>query len=244
MIALRAIAGRELRAYFLSPGGYVIAAMYMLVNGWLFVRYVFNQGELATLRPIFTFSLVAFVLVCPALTMRMISEELRLGTIEPLMTAPVRASEIIVGKFLAAVGILAVIVAPTLLFVLALEIYGRPDYGELACGYLGLLLAGSAYLASGLLASTLTTSQVVAYLGTVFFWIVLLFATKGLPQTDVLGVVWQDRLAGPLAAMDPDHRLKDFAIGLLDSSNVMYFVAITVVLLIASVKSLDVRRWR
>ena len=104
MRAVAAITGRELRAFFFTPGGYVVAALYLLVNGWLFVRYVFNPGELATLRPVFTFSMLAFMLICPAVTMRMISEELRLGTIETLMTAPVRESEVVLGKFLGAFG--------------------------------------------------------------------------------------------------------------------------------------------
>ncbi len=73
MRAVAAIAGRELRAYFLSPGGYVIAALYVLVNGWLFVRYVLNSGDPATLRPVFSFSMLAFMLICPAITMRVIS---------------------------------------------------------------------------------------------------------------------------------------------------------------------------
>ena len=244
MRAASAIAGREIRAYFLSPGGYVIAALYLLVNGWLFVRYVFNPGEVATLRPIFSFSMLAFMLICPAVTMRMISEELRLGTIETLMTGPVRSAEIIFGKYLAALGFLSLLLAPTLVFVVALEVYGRPDYGELVCGYLGVLLAGSVYLASGILASTLTASQVVAYLITVLFWIIVLLATKGVLQTDLLPGAWQERVADVVIAADPAMRLADFAIGLFDSAHVVYFGSLTLVLLIASAGSLETRRWR
>ena len=244
MRVLAAIAGRELRAYFLSPGGYVVAALFTLLNGLLFVRLVFNQGEPAALRPIFGFSMIAFMLVCPALTMHMISEELRLGTIEVLMTCPVRSAEIILGKFAAALGFLVLLLAPTLVFVVALEIYGRPDYGELLCGYLGVILAGSAYLASGILASTLTASQVVAYLITVFFWLVLLLLTNLLPQAELLPPAWRDAWSGVLFRLDPNLRLRDFAIGLVDTANVVYFCSLTAVLLIASVKFLDARRLR
>jgi ABC-2 type transport system permease protein len=239
-----AIAGRELRAYFLSPGGYVVAALFMLVNGWFFVRHVFSQGDMASLRPIFAFSMVVFALVCPAVTMRTISEELRLGTIETLMTCPVRATEVILGKFTAALGFVVLLLSPTVLFVLALEMYGRPDYGELLCGYLGLILAASAFCASGILASTLTPNQLVAYLVTVFFWIILILAAKGLPQTDILPIEWREDWSTVLSALDPDLRLRDFTIGLIDSANVVYFCSVTLVLLIASVKSLDARRWR
>jgi ABC-2 type transport system permease protein len=195
MRAASAIAGRELRAYFLTPGGYVVAALFTLLNGLLFVRLVFNQGDVAALRPIFGFSMIAFMLVCPAITMR-------------------------------------------------LEAYGRPDYGELACGYLGVILAGSAYLASGVLASTLTSSQVVAYLVTVFFWLILLLATSLLPQVELLPAVWRDAWSGALFALDPNPRLRDFAIGLVDTADVVYFGSVTILLLIASVRSLDARRWR
>ncbi|MEE8460177.1 MAG: hypothetical protein V3S08_09890, partial [Phycisphaerales bacterium] len=123
------------------------------------------------------------------------------------------------------------------------EIYGRPDYGELLCGYLGVLLAGSVFLASGILASTLTSSQVVAYLITVFFWIIVLLATKGVLQTDLLPVAWQARADDFVIAADPELRLRDFAIGLFDSGNLVYFGSLTIVLLIAAARSLETRRW-
>jgi ABC-2 type transport system permease protein len=222
----------------------VVAALFTLLNGLLFVRLVFNQGDMAALRPIFGFSMVAFMLVCPAITMRVISEELRMGTIEVLMTCPVRSAEVVVGKFVAALGFLVLLLVPTLVFVAALEVHGRPDYGELACGYLGVILAGSAYLASGVLASTLTSSQVVAYLVTVFFWLTLLLAASLLPQVVLLPAAWRDAWSGVLFAMDPNVRLHGFAIGLIDTADVVYFLSLTVLLLIAAILSLEARRWR
>lgn len=244
MTALLAITGRELRAFFLTPGGYVVAALFMLANGWFFVRHVFGPGEMATLRPVFAFGMVIFILMCPAITMRMISEELRLGTIETLMTAPVTEAQVILGKFAAALLFLALLLAPTALFVVALERYGRPDYGELMCGYLGLVLAASLFLASGILASTLTANQVVAYLITVFFWLLLILLTRGLPQTDLLPAAWRDGAAAALAAVDPDRRMRDFSIGLVDTANVVYFASASAVLLVAAILALGARRWR
>ncbi len=244
MRATAAIAARELAACFRSPGGYVVAALYTLINGWLFVRYVFDQGEPATLRPVFAFSMVAFALICPAVTMRMISEELRAVTIEVLLTAPLGAGQVIAGKFLAAWGFLLLLLAPTGLFVAALEIHGRPDYGEVAAGYLGVALAASMYLAGGILASTLTPSQVVAYLISVLFWIILLLSAKGLPQTDLLPAAWRAGIVDVLFALDPDVRLRDFSIGLIDTANVVYFASFTGVFLIAATLALEARRWR
>jgi ABC-2 type transport system permease protein len=240
-----AIAGRELRASLLAPGPYVVIALFCLATGWFFCRHVFNAGELAALRPVFAFAMLVFCLVCPAITMRAVSEEVRLGTIEVLMASPVSSGQIIVGKFLGAMGFLLLLLAPTLVYVLALEIYGRPDYGEVACGYLGLVLAGAAFLAAGTLASTLTANQVVAYLITVFFWILLILVAKGLPQSDLLPAAgWSEPVGRLLAAIDPDLRLRDFAIGLFDTANVVYFASICVVMLIAATLSLETRRWR
>ena len=107
-----------------------------------------------------------------------------------------------------------------------------------------VLLAGSVYLASGILASTLTASQVVAYLITVLFWIIVLIGTKGLLQTDVLPLAWQERVGDVVIAADPAMRLVDFAIGLFDSAHLVYFGSLTLVLLIGSVGLLETRRWR
>lgn len=244
MSATATIAGRELRAFFLSPGGYVVAALYLAASGLFFVRHVFAQGEPATLRPVFAFSMLMFVLICPAIAMRSISEELRLGTFEVLMTSPVRSAQIILGKFAAALAFLVVLLAPTLLYVGALEAYGRPDYGELAAGYLGLVLAGAAFLAGGILASTLTASQVVAYLVTFFFWVLVLLVANLLPSADLLPVEARRGAARVLHGLDPMARLGDFAIGLIDSAGIVYFVSVTVVLLVAAVASLEARRWR
>lgn len=232
------IAARELPAYLLSPGGYVITALFLVITGFLFSFGGFDQGQTASLRP--TFEVITWVLlfICPAIAMRTFSEEFRSGTYEALMTTPVNERQVVVGKFLGSFGFLVVILLPTAIYAFALEIYGRPDYGELLCGYLGVLLAGSAYLAAGILASTVTSSQVVAFLLAVFFWMGLTVGTKLLPAR--LGEDW----AQLVISLDPDIRLRDFGIGLIDTSNIVYFLSLTVVFLIAAVKSLEIRRLR
>ncbi len=233
-----AIAARELPAYLLSPAGYVITALFLLITGFLFAFAGFEQGQTASLRP--TFDVITWVLlfICPAVAMRTISEEFRSGTFEALMTAPVTEAEVIMGKFLGSAAFLILMLLPTGMYVVALELYGRPDYGELLCGYLGVILAGAAYLAGGILASTLTSSQVVAFLVSVFFWVALVFSTKLLPAR--LDENWAELVR----ALDPDLRLGNFSIGLLDTSDVVYFLSMTALFLTASVKSLQVRRLR
>lgn len=236
MNRIRAIASRELRASFLSPAGYIIVFLFMLMAGLIFMVRTFEQGQPASMRAVFELGTWLLLFLCPAITMRAIAEEHRLGTFEMLMTCPVSETEVIAGKFLAAMGFLAIMLVPTVIFVFVLERYGRPDYGELFCGYLGMLLAGAAYLASGILASTLSTSQVVAFLVPLFFWLLLSIGAKYVPQ--YLGEPW----AGAAFAFDPDPRLRDFAIGLIDSSNVIYFTSIATVCLILAVRSLSARR--
>ena len=260
-----AIAGRELRAFLLAPGGYVIMALFLLFAGLLLfvlgpvLGSGFAAGKPASLRVLFSGAVWVLLLVAPAITMRSVSEELRLGTFESLMTAPVSALQIVLGKFLGALGYLLAALLPTLLYVIAFERYGQPDYGELACGYLGMVLAGGAFLASGVLASTLTPSQVLAYLLTMFFWLLMLVATKGLPLlSQYLSTAAQgesvasaesaarviDGAMSVLFALDPHRRLEDFSIGLLDTSNVVYFVALTALFLLAATASIAMRRLR
>jgi ABC-2 type transport system permease protein len=261
-----AIARRELASYLLSPAGYLIAAMFLFLAAlvyfailpWIFASG-FSQGQPATLRVFFQVGVWVFIIVGPALSMRALSEEYRLGTIEILMTSPISEAKVILGKFLGSFGFLVLMLLPTVLYVVALERFGRPDYGELLAGYLGLLLVGAAFVATGLFASTLTSSQVLAYVATLFFWIVLLLATKALPQlvpfaegladrpgNSVLletALTWFIAAGGVLAACDPTARAGAFINGLIDTFNVVYFLALTLIFIVAAIKSLAARRW-
>lgn len=231
-----AIASRELKSYFLSAGGYVILAMFLVLVGYFFAFRSFEFGKPSSMRAVFEIGTWLLLLICPAITMKAISEEYRLGTIECLLTGPVSELEVVLGKFLGAVGFLVVLFLPTLVHVVALELYGQPDYGELLCGYLGVLLAGAAYLASGILASTLTQSQVVAYLMTLFFWLIVnmgcVFAT----------VYVSDFWASIIDVINPERRLNPFTIGLLDTSGIVYFLTLVGLFLIGATASMLWRR--
>ncbi|MBT8486750.1 MAG: ABC transporter permease subunit [Phycisphaerales bacterium] len=266
MSATVAIARRELMSYVLSPVGAVVTALFLFFTGLVYFVAAplllgsgFSPGQPATMRLFFEISVWVFFLVGPALSMRTVSDELRLGTLEMLMTAPVGETQVIVGKFIGALGFLLLMLAPTLVFVVALEWYGRPDYGEILSGYVGLVLVGSAFLASGILASTLTSSQVLAYLTTIFLWLVVLLATIALPNlaalaegvarrpdtspivVELLGAL--ETVARFLAAGSPIARMRGFILGLMDSFGIVYFVSFTIVFLVAAIRSLGLRRW-
>ncbi len=233
-----AVGTRELRSYLYSPAGYIIITLFLVFVGLLFAYGVMVQGQPATLRIVFDWITLALFVLCPAIAMRTISEELRTGTFEALMTAPVSETTVILGKFFGSALFLLLTLVPTTLYIVALEMYGRPDYGEILCGYLGVVLAGGVCLAGGILASTLSSSQVLALLLSWFFWAGLFLATLLLPSRV------NERWADIVIALNPVLRLNDFAIGLVDTSNVIYFLSLTVLFLIAAVKSLQVRRLR
>lgn len=233
-----AVGTRELRSYLYSPAGYIIITLFLVFVGLLFAYGVMVQGQPATLRLVFEWITLALFVLCPAIAMRTISEELRTGTFEALMTAPVSETTVILGKFFGSSLFLLLMLAPTTLYIVALEMYGRPDYGEILCGYLGVVLAGAVYLAGGILASTLSSSQVLALLLSWFVWLGVILGTWLLPSR------LDDRWADIVIALNPALRLNDFAIGLVDTSNVIYFLSLTVLFLIAAVKSLQMRRLR
>lgn len=238
MTRVLALAGREVRAYFLTPGGYIIIALFLLICGAFFFWGVFSEGQVASMQSVLGIGAWLLSFIGPAVTMRLLSEEYRLGTFEMISTTPLNELEIIVGKYLGAMSFILIMLVPTLVYVLAMELYGQPDYGELFCGYLGLLLAATAYCASGVFASTLTNSQAVAFLLALFFWLALLLGAKLLPPN--LDARW----ASLVIAIDPDLRLRDFSIGLIDSANIVYFLSIAIGFLAASVKMIEYRRVR
>lgn len=259
------IALRELRSQHLAPGGAVVVAAFCLLGG--LVHFVvgpqlagqgFAPGRPASLSLFFEAALWLMFLVAPAASMRAFSEEIRLGTLETLFTAPVRDAGIVLGKFLGALGFIAVLLLPTLLFALPIELHGRPDWGAIAAGYFGLLLVGAACSASGLLASSLTTSPVVAYLLTVFLWMLLVAATIGLP---VLGGVATGlagmpdtgpearrlleivaRVGAVAGEANPIARVRGFVTGLVDTFSVAYLAATTLFFLVATGQVLAIRR--
>ena len=264
MTPILAITRRELGTFLRTPSGYVITALFLFFTAFVYfvaapllVGSGFSQGQPASMHLFFQIGIWVFFVIGPAISMRAVSEELRSGTLETLMTAPVGEFQIILGKFFGAMAFLAIMLAPTLLFVFALELHGRPDYGELLCGYLGLLLVGSAYLASGILASTMTSSQVLAYITTIFLWMILLLATRALPQAAAMIVVaadqsgtdpgtfgtWLASMSKLLAAGDPVRRAVVFVDGLADSFSIVYFLTLTSVLLAVAARFLGLRRW-
>jgi ABC-2 type transport system permease protein len=232
------IARRELSSYFYSPIAYVAMFLFLIVAGFLF-RQDFQPGQPAGMRSIFEQMVWLFVAIVPVLCMGLLAQEWATGTIETMMTAPVEEHEVVLGKFFGSFVFFLVLLAPTLLFLVMLRIFARPDYGPIFSGYLGLILVGGLFISIGLFCSSLTKSQVVAAVAAA----AILFVVTVVPWF----AAGQATLSGPLRRITDQGvmaRYSDFAKGVIDTGNLVYFLAATAVFLFLTVKVLESRRWK
>lgn len=240
MSAILAIARRELASLFRMPVGWIVLALFLFLTGTVFVFGAIGPGQPATLRPIFGTTTLMLVLVAPAVSMRLFSEEFRTGTYELLGSSPITSAQIVVGKYMGALAFLLVMLLPTLIHagVLMKVSEPSPDLGPIAAGYLSLILFGCLCLALGTLASTLTDSQTLAFLGTMLTLICWVLITNIVPQH--VGPEF-----GPkLAAASYSIRIDDFARGTIDTRHVVFFLSISAGLLVFATSALESRRWR
>ena len=228
-----AIAKRDFYSAFVAATGWIVLAIVGIVASVTFFAGSFDEGTPASLRTALLATGWALLATAPAISMRAFSEEFRLKTWETLFAAPLGVTALVLGKALACAGLVAVSLLPVALLALPLEIYSTPDYGEIACGLLGLFLAGMSAAAIGIAVSTTTASQTVAFLGAFFSWLGLVAGSRILVNALPL------EYAPIAAACDPLQRLEGFALGLFDSGAVAFFVAIIVVSLVAGIVSLE-----
>ncbi|MCA9273473.1 MAG: ABC transporter permease subunit [Phycisphaerales bacterium] len=234
------IARRELSSLFRTPVGWIVLALFLFLTGTVFVFGALAPGQPATLRPLFGTTTLMLVLVAPAISMRLFSEEFRTGTYELLASSPVTSAQIVLGKYLGALAFLILMLLPTLIHAgtLALVSDPSPDPGPIAAGYLSLFLFGCLCLSLGTLASTLTDSQTLAFLGTMLTLICWVLITNIAPQH--VG----PEIGSKLAAASYSIRIDDFARGTIDTRHVVFFLSISAGLLTFATSALEARRWR
>lgn len=233
------VARRELATQFFSPIAYGVITLYLLVSGVLFWMVNFQPGAEASVRGVFgPWMLLLLVLVLSMLTMRVLSEEFRSGTIETLMTAPVTDAEVIVGKFLAILVFYLVMLATTVVYPVLVGAHGGVDVGLTISMYIGLLLVGALYISVGVFFSACTRNQVVAGLCSFVVLSIFTFLANaiGRAQEGSVRVVLQH-----LSVVD---HYEDFLRGLFDTSHLIFFVSVTALFLFFAVKALEFRRWR
>jgi ABC-2 type transport system permease protein len=239
-----AIAAKELRLYFTSFLFYALAAVFLVLAGYFFytnLGFFVLMGGMNLSRGLWQYQLLdiqrLLLVLVPLLTMRLFAEERRLGTLELLWTYPVRVVEIIAGKFLGCVVVVTLLLAATATYPLAVSWFYPVDVGPLAAGYLGLWLLAAGFVACGLCVSALTDSQLVASAATygllLFFWVVTWNEAAVNEVTRALLV--------PFSLFD---RFYAFAVGAIDTRNVVYLVLFTTAFLAFTFFALDARRWR
>jgi len=230
------IAGRQFRSYFNSPAAYIVVCLFLLILGVFFWPPFFLMGR-ATVRDLLQLVPLLLLVAIPAITMGLLAEEKRTGTIELLITMPVRDSQVILGKYLGAFGLYGVMLLLTLIYPLSVSSLGDLDWGQTLTGYLGLLIEGGAMLALGLLASSWTDNQLIAFfIGAAFcffFWIVDRFLPF-LPPDIASSVEW----------LSFDYHFRSMARGVIDSRDVFFFLSITGFSLGLAFRSLESRKWK
>jgi len=247
-----AIAGKEMRAYFASPIAYIIIGLFALLFGWFFYVYLHvfveqsqrmamgggnvNVNE-QMIRGVLQNAAVIILFVMPMITMRTYSEEKRSGTIELLLTSPLTDFEIIVGKFLGAMGLFCAMLLVTIIDVAILFRLGNPEWRPIAAGYLGLLLMGGCFVSVGLLISSLTKNQIVAGFMTfavfLMLWVINWLADSSGPTGQAI-----------LSFLSITDHLDDFTKGIIDTKHLAYYVSFITFGLFLTAKSVDSERWR
>ena len=250
-----AIAQKELRSYFVSPIAYAVIGLFALLFGVFFLsalsfilRVSLQAGMMQgappinineyMIRPLFGNTGVIMLFVLPMITMRSYAEEKRSGTMELLLSSPLTDMEIILGKFLGALALFAMMLAVTGIHVAFLFYYGDPELAPILSGYLGLLLMGASFISIGLLISSATNNQVVA--GMITFAVLLLFWVISWPADPASGSTWGQVLAY-LSVLD---HFDDFSKGVIDTSHLAYYLSFITLGLFLTAKSVDSVRWR
>ncbi len=212
------ILSKELKDYFISPIAYIVISIFLVVTGWFFFStfFLYNQAEM---RNFFNLLPITFAFVIPAVTMRLFSEELNVGSYEILLTLPVSFKDIILGKFLAGVLFMAAALLPTLSYPICVSMLGELDWGPVIGGYMGAILLAAAYAAIGLFASSLTRNQIVAFIvGTVIcFSLTLINAMLYFFPVPLLGVI---------SYLGASSHFNNIAKGVIDSRDILYFLSV------------------
>ena len=235
-----AIFKKELRSYFSSPVGFVFIIFFLLVSNafFFFVQDFFKQGQV-TMR--YYFAAIPWVLLffVPAITMRLWAEEKKLGTLEILLTMPLRETEVVIGKFLAALAFLFVSLLGSITIPITLLYLGQPDMGVIIGSYIGAMLLGAAYLAIGLYISSLAENQVVAFIISLAVIFALLLIGIAPTYLNQLGMV--AHICEYISLLS---HFNNVTRGVIDSRDVIYYFSVIALFLYMNVKNIEARKWR
>lgn len=232
------IARREMQSYFNSPVAYIVLGVFLLLIGYLYFSTLFLTG-FASLRNFFSVTPVLLVVFAPAMTMRLIAEERKSGTIEHLMTLPVTDAEVVLGKFFAAMGTVCIGLLMTLPYPLSVALLTPPtlsmDFGPVVGGYLGLVFLSASFMSLGLFASALTRNQIVAFIIGLLVCFFFFFIDK-------FAILMPAALAPIFEYLSVDFHFGNIARGVIDSRDVLFYVSLTSIALMLTIYSLRARK--
>jgi ABC-2 type transport system permease protein len=220
MNQLWVVARREIRSYFDGPVGYVVLTLFLLLSGWFFSTGLFLQG-VASVRVLFDMTFILFMFFIPAITMGALAEERREGTLELLLTMPIRDWQVIGGKLLASFTLLCIAIGLTITYAIVVSFLGDIDAGATTAGYLGTALLGLACAAIGIFASSLTRNQVVAFI----IAFVIVFSLFMIDKMTIFAPGW---MVGALQYLSLDFHYQNLLRGVVDTRDILYFVSIVV----------------
>ena len=229
---MKSIVLREIKSFFGSPIGYLVIAIFLIINGlflWVFEgEYNILNTGFADLTPFFTLAPWILILLIPAVTMRSFSDEKKQGTLELLLTKPLSIWQIVNGKFLGALLLIVMAIIPTFIYVAIISSLGMPegniDMGSTIGSYFGLLFLIAAYSAIGIFTSTLSDNQIVAFIVAVFLCFFFYFGFEGLATV-------VPNMSTIIASLGMQDHFKSMSRGVLDTRDILYFTSITVVFL-------------
>lgn len=231
MRAILSISKREVNSYFDSPVAYIVLGVFLLFSGYFYFSTFFIVG-ISSLRNFFGIIPLIFVVFAPALTMRFIAEERKMGTIELLLTLPVRPLEVVLGKFFAGLTIVIVALLGTLPYVVTayfVTLSGASfDFGQVLGGYVGLLFMASAFISIGLLCSSFTTNQIVSFVLSLTLCFLLYFI-------DRLAFIFPAASSTFFQNLSADYHFMAISRGIIDSRDILYYVNLTAFCLLATV---------
>lgn len=214
---------REFKSYFLSPIAYIVISLFLIVTGWFFFSVFFITGR-TDLRDFFSMLPIVLAFAIPAITMRCYAEEMKSGSFEILLTLPVTQLEILLGKYLAALGFIVIMIIPTLSYPLFISSLGDLDWGPVVGGYIGAVLLAGSFCSVGLLASSLTRNQIVAFL-------IGLAICFFLTIVDRMLIFFPALFTGVLQFIGADFHFRNISKGILDSRDLAYFLSLSFIAL-------------
>ena len=229
---MKALLFREIKSFFGSPIGYLVIAIFLILNGlflWIFDgEYNILNSGFADLSPFFTISPWILIFLIPAVTMRSFSDEMKQGTLELLLTKPLSIWQIVNGKFFGAVLLIVIAIIPTFIYVYVISSLGMPegniDMGSTIGSYFGLLFLISGYSAIGIFTSTLSDNQIVAFLLAVFLCFFFYFGFDGI-------ATYIPNIENFISNLGMNSHFKSMSRGVIDTRDLMYFVSITILFL-------------